>query len=116
MALYRISGVWKNSNNVITAYAFHEVTNGCTGKSVRKTKVEAISLLEKPGNYATTWVWNYNQASWNVGEEVQVIEGDKGKYLRSNSDTQTTDNLAHLMDFDWLLSSRNLFNRFLYSN
>jgi hypothetical protein len=61
MVKYRISGVWKDINNVITHYAFHTVSENTISRAVKKTKLEAIKLLETYGNTATTWVWNYNQ-------------------------------------------------------
>src|SRR5262245_9025512 len=102
MAQYRISGVWKNSNNIITHYAFHTVGERYTTKAQKKTKLEAIALLEVPGNIAYTWVWNYNLAKWDIGEKVEVVNGIGGKYLRSNPDNKLTDNLGHLIDFDWI--------------
>ncbi|MBK8296850.1 MAG: DUF3892 domain-containing protein [Saprospiraceae bacterium] len=101
MPIYRISGVWKNSSNVITHYAFH--TGGqTTSRATKISKPQAITLLETSGNSATTWVWNYITAGWSIGENVQVVNGFNGKYLRSNPDNQRTDNLAHLIDFDWI--------------
>ncbi len=102
MASYRISGVWKNTNNVITHYAFHTINKKSTSRATKKTKSEAVNLLELRGNSATTWVWSYVDSKWIVGETVQVINGLSGKYLRSNPDNTTTDNLGHLIDFDWI--------------
>lgn len=68
----------------------------------RKTKAEVITLLDTPGNSAKTWVWNYDQSKWNIGENVQVVNMAICKYLRSNPDKQTTYNLAPLIDFDWI--------------
>ncbi|HMJ48491.1 MAG TPA: DUF3892 domain-containing protein [Ferruginibacter sp.] len=102
MAVYRISGVWKNSENVITNYAFHTVRVDSLSRATNKTKQQAIALLETPGNTATTLLWNYNSASWNIGEIVQVVNGPNEKYLRSNPDNKLTDNLQHLIDFDWI--------------
>lgn len=103
MALYRISGVWMNTNNVITHYAFHTVGENSVSRAGKTSKVQAIALLEMQGNAATTWIWNYSQAKWNVGETVQVVNGSNGKFLRSNPDNKLTDNLGHLIDFDWIL-------------
>lgn len=102
MAVYRISGVWKDSNNVITHYAFHEVGEESTSRAIKKAKHDAVKLLETRGNTATTWVWNYAKATWKIGEEVTVVNGSNGKYLRSNPDDKKTDNLGHLIDFDWI--------------
>lgn len=102
MAKYRISGVWKNTNNVITGYAFHTVGETSISRAIKKTKAQAIALLEINGNSAVTWIWNYSSSAWKIGETVQVINGSTGKYLRSNPDSKLTDNLAHLIDFDWI--------------
>lgn len=102
MAEYRISGVWKNANNVITDYAFHTVGESSISRATKKTKAQAIALLEVNGNSAITWVWDYSNAAWKIGETVQVINGNNGKYLRSNPDNKLTDNLEHLIDFDWI--------------
>ena len=87
---------------MITHYAFHTVSDGGVSRAIKKSKVEAIALLEIRRNTATTWIWNYNRTAWDIGEEVQVVNGSNGKYLRSNPDKQITDNLGHLIDFDWI--------------
>ena len=104
MAEYRISGVWKDSNNVITHYAFHTVNGKTISRASKKSKADAIKLLETSGNLAVTWVWNYSTAFWIIGENVEVVNGSTGKYLRSNPDNTKTDDLAHLIDFDWIFS------------
>ncbi|WP_025144337.1 DUF3892 domain-containing protein [Pedobacter jeongneungensis] len=102
MAKYRISGVWKDANDTIVAYAFHTVMEDSIGLAVKKTKAQAIALLEINGNSAITWIWNYLRGGWDTGETVTVVNGSNGKYLRSNPDKKVTDNLAHLIDFDWI--------------
>lgn len=104
MAEFRISGVWKDANNVITHYAFHTVGPTSTSRAVKTTKAKAIELLETRGNNAVTWIWNYSTAGWKLGESVHVVNGSNGKYLRSNPDSKLTDNLGHLIDCDWVLS------------
>lgn len=102
MARFRISGIWKNTNDVITHYSFHMVGENSTSRASKKSKAEAIQLLETRGNSAKTWVWNYTQSKWMLGEDVEVVNGSNGKYLRSNPDNKLTDNLAHLIVFDWI--------------
>ena len=103
MSTYRISGVWKDSNNVITHYAFHTVLEtGNVTRSVKKTKADAVALLETKGNTVTTWIWNSGAARWNIGEDVTVVQGAEGKFLRSNPDNKLSDNLLHLINFDWI--------------
>lgn len=101
MAKYRISGVWKDKDMVI-AYAFHQVYEGTTGKAEKKTKEQAIALLEHSGNTATTWIWNYATCKWTVGEPVIVVQDNEGKYLSSNSDNELTHNLGHLLNLHWI--------------
>jgi len=104
MAKYRISGIWKDSNNVITHYAFHTVSENGTSRSIKQTKSQSIALLETFGNSATTWVWNYKTSGWSAGENVEVVKGSEGKYLRSDANNKLTDNLSHLIDYDWISS------------
>ena len=102
MAQYKISGVWKDSNNVITHYAFHAKNINGVDRAVKISKSQAISLLDKSENSAKTWIWNYKTCIWSDGENVEVINGVNGKYLRSDSNSKLTDNLAHLIDYVWL--------------
>ena len=105
MAKYRISGIWINSDKVITHYAFHTESESDTtiSRAKKTTKADAIALLETRGNTALTWIWDYTGAKWKIGENVEVVRGSTGKYLRSNPDNKLTDNLRHLIDFDWVL-------------
>lgn len=102
MAEYRISGVWKNSESLITHYAFHTVITTGVTRAKKITKSDAIKLLEIKGNTAKTWIWNYTRMNWENGENVEVVNSPDGKYLRSNPNDQTRDNLRHLINFDWL--------------
>lgn len=70
MAHFRISGVWKDTNNVIINYAFHTVEENSISRATKKSKAQAVALLEIQGNSAITWIWNYTQAKWNIGENV----------------------------------------------
>ena len=42
MTKYRISGVWKDSSNVITHYAFHTVNEDSISRAFKKSKATAI--------------------------------------------------------------------------
>lgn len=103
MSKYKISGVWKNDKNVITHYAIHTVTDQGTTRAEKVSKADAISLLETRGNTAVTTMWNYRAAQWNEGEVVHIVDGRNGKFLRSDADNQLTDNLEHLIDYDWIV-------------
>ena len=99
MAQYKISGIWKGTDGVITHYAFHKVNTDSIDRGLKTTKAEAVRILSQPGNEAITWLWNYSAAFWKDGEKVEVVNGS---YLRSNPDGTVRDNLAHLIDYDWL--------------
>lgn len=99
MANYKISGVWKDKDGVITHYAFHTVTEKGFTRATKTSKADAVTLLNKSTNEAVTWIWNYSAAFWKDGEKVTVVNNS---YLRSNPDNKLTDNLAHLIDYDWL--------------
>ncbi|WP_422092142.1 DUF3892 domain-containing protein [Tenacibaculum ovolyticum] len=102
MAKYRISGVWKDSNDVITHYAFHTVNEKSISIAIKKSKEDAVIILENNENSAVTWIWNYSNSFWKIGQNVEVVNGSNGKYLRSDPDNTKTDNLANLIDFDWI--------------
>lgn len=99
MAKFKISGVWKDKDGVITHYAFHEIANNGISRAIKTDKPAAIKLLNDSNNAAVTWIWDYNTCFWKDGENVEVVAE---KYLRSNPDKKVTDNLAHLINYDWL--------------
>lgn len=104
MATFKISGVWKSSDGVITHYAFHNVTSTGITRASKKSKAEAISLLDKDENSAKTWIWNYNQSKFVDGQNVEVVGNSGNRYLRSDADNKLTDNLGHLINFNWFFS------------
>lgn len=101
MATFRISGIWKDDNNIITDYAFHTVGEKSISQAVKVSKSKAIELLEIFGNTAKTWIWDYKKVKLVYGQNIEVV-GMHNKYLRSDPDSKLTDNLCHLMDFDWI--------------
>ena len=101
MAEYKISGIWKNDEGVITHYAMHTKTLKGHTRAKKVSKKEAIELLEKPENTAITWIWNYKTCYWTSGENVEVVNSTN-KYLRSNRDNKETNNLEHLINYDWI--------------
>ena len=68
MPAFGVSGIWKNSNNVITSYAFRTVNENLVSGTAKKTKDQTIMLLETKGNVTMTWVWNYKYEGESVGE------------------------------------------------
>lgn len=102
MATFKISGIWKDADGVVTHYAFHNVKMFYTTRAKKTSKNEAIRLLKKGNNIADTWIWNNDFARFDDGQKVEVINDATGKYLRTDADNKLTDNLGHLIDFDWI--------------
>jgi hypothetical protein len=107
MAEYRISGIWKNDNNVITHYAVHLRTKNVAGtgysigKAVKMTKAAAVTLLQNNQNSAKTYIWNYTTAGWSAGGDIHVVNANP-PFLRTTHDGTIKDNLLHLIDFDYV--------------
>ncbi|KQX10965.1 DUF3892 domain-containing protein [Flavobacterium sp. Root420] len=107
MAEYRISGIWKNSDGIITHYAVHLRTKNADGKSytidkaVKMTKAAAVELLQKPSNTAKTYLWDYAAASWFAGGDVHVVAGNQS-FLRTTHDGTVRDNLLHLINYRYI--------------
>lgn len=105
---YRISGIWTDQNGVITHYAFHtrkkkESGSGYTiGKAVKKTKSEAIVIVENKNNSVKTYMWNYTERKWNGGEDVYVANEGDLKFLKTKPDSSVRDNLLHLIDYSYI--------------
>ncbi|WET04015.1 DUF3892 domain-containing protein [Flavobacterium johnsoniae] len=108
MAEYRISGIWTDDKGGITHYAVHERIKNRDGKgytinkAIKKSKAETITLVESKNNTVKTFMWKYKEAMWQGGEDVHVVNGASGKFLRSNHDSTVQDNLRHLIDYSWI--------------
>lgn len=106
MADYRISGIWTGGRGVITHYAVHErfkKSDGYTiSKAVKKSKADTILLVENKNNTFKTYIWKYNTARWQGGEDIHVVNSGGSKFLRSNHDNSVQDNLLHLIDYSYI--------------
>ncbi|MCD0456327.1 DUF3892 domain-containing protein [Chryseobacterium sp. LC2016-27] len=104
MANYTISGIWKDTNGVITHYAVHEFDDGTNTAELatKMSKAAAIQLLERPLNNAITMLWNYSDEGWKRGTDVNVVGTGANKYLRTTQDNTVRDNLAHLINYGFI--------------
>lgn len=102
MPRYVITGVWKDNKNEITHYTIYQLKESVISERRKVAKSKAIEIVEDENNIVYTVVWDYKKATWNLGEEVSVVDGKETKYLRSNHDDKVTDNLGHLIDYNWL--------------
>jgi hypothetical protein len=97
MANYYISGVWKNSEKVITHVALHLVNANTFNRATKTTEAEAIALIQN-GHKMNTVTWSYLHASWKIGAEVLIVHEGGKKYLRTKGDSTVRDNLDNLID------------------
>lgn len=98
MANFKISGIWKTKEGTITYYAIHKIQTNGISRASKTTKAAAVELLSIADNSAVTWLWDYSTAYWKNGTEVEVVKD----FLRTVHDNKVSDNLAHLLDYDWL--------------
>lgn len=98
-----ISGLWMDENDNISAYAFHEVKGDIIERAYRVPKEEAFEILEKEGNIAFTFIWNYDQCDWIYGVQVKVLTTAGEKYLQCEPENYLTRNLTHLLNYDWIM-------------
>ena len=97
---YAISGVWKDTNGVITDYAIHLVIKSnkpgmfIVNKAKKYSKARAIKLVN--AHFVRTAVWNYTLALWDLGAKVDVVDDS---YLRSRADSTVRDNLENLLNY-----------------
>ena len=101
MALYFISGVWKNSNGVITHLNLHKtINNGQSFDAGVKTAENKVIALIALGNIIRTLRWSY--PAWSPEQDVRIINVGTSKYLRSVKDGVPTNNLDNLIIMDQL--------------
>ncbi|MCX2575070.1 DUF3892 domain-containing protein [Pedobacter sandarakinus] len=94
-AHYFITGVWKDTAGNITNLYIHNVNEGDSFDiGVKKSKYDVIALIEK-GYIFYTITWGY--PTWKLGAKVEVISRNSIKYLRSNADSTSKDNLDNLI-------------------
>ncbi|WP_312824887.1 DUF3892 domain-containing protein [Epilithonimonas sp.] len=107
MAHYAISGVWKDSNSVITHYAVHTVNiaENTFRKAKKYTKAQAVQLLDNSLNSARTLIWNYSTERWNWGSKIDVVGSNSNRYLRTIQDSTERNNLAHLINYGWITNN-----------
>lgn len=90
MAQFRISGVWRNPDNIITHYALHEAGENYIAEMKKISRADLIKLLSVPSNEAKTWLWNYTTWFWMDGAKVVV----SGQDIRTVHDNEIVDELA----------------------
>jgi len=100
---YVITGVWFSTfpHKHIAFVRLHEdLTNDLKYPGLKVSKTEAIGLLKK-GKTIVTAKWNYSSATWTMGAKVDYFKHlDNIEYLRTDPDTDKTNNLDNSIDLN----------------
>lgn len=105
IANYFISAVSFDGQGIITHVYLHLVYNDEKSfrQGVKTTEADAIQLI-KNNNIIKTLVWNYTQASWNIGASVIVVKEQQKEFLRTKGDKTVRDNLDNLINMAAIIS------------
>lgn len=95
MAIYYVTGIWKDGNSVITHINAHEVDNTTVNKARKLSVVEVLSALKFHEFY--TAKWGYAEAKWFKGAKIHTVNEKGQVYLRSNHDIRVSDNLDNML-------------------
>lgn len=96
LADYFISGVWKDSNDVITDVLLHTVNPDNSFQLGVKTSDTATISLIKKGSTVKTITWNY--PDWEIGALVGYARVKNREYLRTAPNSRIQDNLDNSID------------------
>ncbi|GAA4456493.1 hypothetical protein GCM10023092_21800 [Rurimicrobium arvi] len=88
---YYISGVWKDSSQVITHVMLHPVTDNNGFHRGEKTIESEVIKLIKQGNIIKTITWGY--PGWNIGAKVGAVTISGREYLKTDANATVKDNL-----------------------
>lgn len=98
---YLISGVFIDLQEV-THYTVHTDLNPGASGAVKMSKAEVVELVENSGLPVYVWEWNYEQARFLQGKQVNCnLDYHRNKYLWINEKDPKTKNLKHLIRMNW---------------
>lgn len=103
---YLISGVWKETHNnstYISHVMLHQDSDTTIYMGTKTSRADVVKLLNS-GKIIKTITWNYNSASFQVGELVGTVTVNGVQYLRSHRDGKVTDNLDNLINMRFFFS------------
>jgi hypothetical protein len=95
---YYITGVWKNSNGVITYVMLHTpaATGGVLNKGNKTSVGGVIELLKHNEVYSARWGY----PTWLQGAKVIVVGSGSFAYIRTVADSTEKDNLDNLIPME----------------
>lgn len=103
MAKYYVTGVWKNTNGVITHIQVNApVTSGVLRPYAKWTVAQGVQFLGTAGNQLSSATWSYQATNWKEGEKIIVVNQTL-KYLRTAPDNTVRDNLDNLLPMNDLV-------------
>lgn len=97
---YGISAVILNSKGCIDQFKVHKDKGNVIGDGEIWPREKVVSALEKDCTFIT--LLNYNQGLWSEGQEVDIVNIDGNKYIRTDHNGYPSDNLDNLPKFSRL--------------
>lgn len=98
---YFINGVWKDANKVVTYVSLCKADSTSWYGGTKTSQAEVVRLIEA-GYVVYTKVWNY--PNWTNGARVDVVHTNGRKYLRTDPNATTKDNLDNSFDMNGFIS------------
>lgn len=94
MADLFITKINYDKNNVLVKVKVRWLKGNKVLKEEEYTKIEIISLIKK--GYSVNTAYKKSPNKWSKGDDVNVISGDNGEYLRTDGNKKLEDNLGSL--------------------
>lgn len=93
-----IKKVKNDSNNVLKCVKASLLLDGKMSEEIELSKNDVIFLIED-GDIIKTTYKDTKEESWNIGSKVNVVTIGKEKYLRTDSNSISKDNLDKLPNY-----------------
>lgn len=98
---YGISAVkFNDGENHVDQVRVHKDKGNAMGDAEVWPRERVISALES--NYTFITILNYNGGVWDEGKEVNIVQVNGNKYIRTDKDQTPSDNLDNLPKFSFL--------------
>ena len=111
MSNYLVSGIYLNENKIITHFMFHkELDNNEFGIGIKTTEQAVIKLFDA-GHTFQSLIWNYAEAAWSVGENINLFIINNERHIKTHKNNIPNDNLENMPNLGGSGSDNTLFIR-----
>lgn len=84
-----------NHDHISSVKATYNLNDEISSAS-EKSKTQVVSDIESGHNVKTKYKSSY---SWREGDDVRVVHGQSGKYIRTDANRTEKDNLGNLPEY-----------------